>query len=83
MVFYDTRFIFDGIDSVKKNIALVDTEEKNVLMNYGTTYLETISSNTTFSGVHLFKKDNEIPQKITLEFCLVRNLEENDLTPLP
>lgn len=76
MIFLSDKFIFNGIESSVMNIRLVDTEEKNILMNYGAVYTDNLAIENTFGGIPLYSKEYEKPEEITLQFCLVDELGE-------
>lgn len=71
MVFYDDKFIFNGIESKDKSVILIDTSGREVLMDYNIVHHFSLDNDFTYGGNIIYREEKETPETITLEFCYI------------
>lgn len=73
MIFHSDEFIFDGRNSRTEGIALVNTTDSEILMDYGIPFSNKIKAESSFGGNPFYVHEDSTPEPITIEFCLLEN----------
>lgn len=73
MIFHSDEFIFDGRNSKTEGIALVNTTDSEILMDYGVPFSNKLRAESSFGGNPFYVREDSTPEPISIEFCLLED----------
>ena len=73
MIFHSDEFIFDGRNSKTEGIALVNTTDSEILMDYGIPFSNKLRAESSFGGNPFYVREDSTPEPISIEFCLLED----------